>query len=53
MKASLSQENILCLNNNTFINNNKDILFDLSKDDILNNNTFNIGNKKNNEKIKK
>ena len=51
MKASLSQENILCLNNNTFINNNKDILFDLSKDDILNNNTFNIGNKKNNEKI--
>ena len=53
MKVSLSQENIHFLNNNNFINsNNKDILFDLSKDDILNNNnTFNIGNKKNNEKI--
>ena len=48
MKISLSQENMHLLNN-TFSNNinNKDLLFDLSKDDLINSNTFNISNKKN------
>ena len=47
MKASLSQENIHYMSN-TF--NNKDLLFDTSKDELMNSNTFNLG-KKNSDKI--
>ena len=48
MKASLSQENIHYMSN---IFNNKDLLFDTSKDELMNSNTFNLGNKKNSDKI--
>ena len=50
MKVSFSQENIHFMNN-TFNNNNKDLLLDVSKDDLMNSNTFNVVNKKNNDKI--
>ena len=51
MKVSLSQENIHFMNNTFNNNNNKDLTFDISKDELINSNTFNMGNKKNSDKI--